>query len=71
MHRFCVAKAWSFFKLLDLDQRGDVEIEAFLMGCLRLSLMIKRKNAQDVVRRDDDILMYPPAAKDSMDASDR
>lgn len=28
--------AWSFFKLLDLDQRGDVEIEAFLMGCLRL-----------------------------------
>eukprot|EP00435_Cladocopium_sp_Y103_P021893 s1939_g5.t1 len=28
--------AWSFFKLLDLDQRGDVELEAFLMGCLRL-----------------------------------
>ena len=28
-------EAWSFFKLLDLDQRGDVEIEQFLMGCLR------------------------------------
>eukprot|EP00913_Durusdinium_trenchii_P020968 g19703.t1 len=28
--------AWSFFKLLDLDQRGDIEIEKFLMGCLRL-----------------------------------
>ena len=35
---FCATKAWSFFKLLDLDQRGDVEIESFLMGCLRLSL---------------------------------
>mmetsp|Transcript_12991 Transcript_12991/g.30901 ORF Transcript_12991/g.30901 Transcript_12991/m.30901 type:complete len:636 (+) Transcript_12991:61-1968(+) len=28
--------AWSFFKLLDLDDGGDVEIEEFLMGCLRL-----------------------------------
>ena len=29
-------KAWSFFKLLDLDSGGAVEIEEFLMGCLRL-----------------------------------
>eukprot|EP00435_Cladocopium_sp_Y103_P005325 s1799_g1.t1 len=28
--------AWSFFKLLDLDAGGAVEIEEFLMGCLRL-----------------------------------
>eukprot|EP00434_Breviolum_minutum_P011077 symbB.v1.2.009774.t1/scaffold630.1/size178988/3 len=35
--------AWSFFKLLDLDQRGDVEIEQFLMGCLRL-----RGNAKSI-----------------------
>mmetsp|Transcript_55225 Transcript_55225/g.128837 ORF Transcript_55225/g.128837 Transcript_55225/m.128837 type:complete len:645 (-) Transcript_55225:179-2113(-) len=28
--------AWSFFKLLDLDQGGAVEIDEFLMGCLRL-----------------------------------
>ncbi|CAJ1331610.1 unnamed protein product [Effrenium voratum] len=27
---------WSFYKLLDNDRRGDVEIEQFLMGCLRL-----------------------------------
>jgi len=31
-----VDDAWSFFKLLDLDDGGDVEIEEFLMGCLRL-----------------------------------
>eukprot|EP00913_Durusdinium_trenchii_P035949 g33634.t1 len=33
-----VDDAWSFFKLLDLDdaRRGEVEIEEFLMGCLRL-----------------------------------
>jgi len=28
--------AWSFFKLLDLEKGGDVKIEEFLMGCLRL-----------------------------------
>ena len=28
--------AWSFFKLLDADGGGLVEIEEFLMGCLRL-----------------------------------
>lgn len=28
--------AWSFFKLLDLESGGDVKIEEFLMGCLRL-----------------------------------
>mmetsp|Transcript_43679 Transcript_43679/g.91209 ORF Transcript_43679/g.91209 Transcript_43679/m.91209 type:complete len:138 (-) Transcript_43679:5-418(-) len=28
--------AWSFFKLLDLDNGGEVEVEEFLMGCLRL-----------------------------------
>ncbi|CAE7517566.1 Cacna1i [Symbiodinium natans] len=28
--------AWSFFKLLDKDAGGAVEIEEFLMGCLRL-----------------------------------
>jgi len=28
--------AWSFFKLLDEDGGGEVEIEEFLMGCLRL-----------------------------------
>ncbi|CAJ1336554.1 unnamed protein product, partial [Effrenium voratum] len=28
--------AWSFFKCLDLDAGGAVEIEEFLMGCLRL-----------------------------------
>lgn len=28
--------AWSFFKLLDLDSGGAIEIEEFLMGCLRL-----------------------------------
>ncbi|CAE7195024.1 unnamed protein product, partial [Symbiodinium pilosum] len=28
--------AWSFFKLLDKDSGGAVEIEEFLMGCLRL-----------------------------------
>lgn len=31
-----VDDAWSFFKLLDLDEGGEVEIEEFLMGCLRL-----------------------------------
>ena len=28
--------AWSFFKLLDKDSGGAVEVEEFLMGCLRL-----------------------------------
>eukprot|EP00439_Symbiodinium_sp_Y106_P036461 s2504_g4.t1 len=28
--------AWSFFKMLDLDNGGEVEIDEFLMGCLRL-----------------------------------
>lgn len=28
--------AWTFFKLLDMDSGGAVEIEEFLMGCLRL-----------------------------------
>lgn len=28
--------AWSFFKLLDKDCGGAVEVEEFLMGCLRL-----------------------------------
>eukprot|EP00913_Durusdinium_trenchii_P001241 g1143.t1 len=28
--------AWSFFKLLDLDSGGAIEVEEFLMGCLRL-----------------------------------
>ncbi|CAE7513691.1 Cacna1i [Symbiodinium pilosum] len=28
--------AWSFFKLLDLDEGGAVEVDEFLMGCLRL-----------------------------------
>lgn len=28
--------AWSFFKMLDLDSGGEVEIDEFLMGCLRL-----------------------------------
>ena len=27
--------AWSFFKLLDLDAGGSVEIEEFFKGCLR------------------------------------
>jgi len=27
--------AWSFFKMLDMDDSGDVEVEEFLMGCLR------------------------------------
>ncbi|CAE7039850.1 Cacna1h [Symbiodinium sp. CCMP2456] len=27
--------AWSFFKLLDLDQGGAVSVDEFLMGCLR------------------------------------
>lgn len=27
--------AWSFFKTLDLDQSGEVDIEEFLLGCLR------------------------------------
>ncbi|CAK9077161.1 Voltage-dependent L-type calcium channel subunit alpha-1D (CHCACHA1D) (Voltage-gated calcium channel subunit alpha Cav1.3) [Durusdinium trenchii] len=27
---------WTFFKLLDMDSGGAVEIEEFLMGCLRL-----------------------------------
>ena len=31
-----VHDAWSFFKLLDVDGGGSVEIEEFLMGCLRL-----------------------------------
>jgi len=31
-----VYDAWQFFKLLDLDGGGAVEIEEFLMGCLRL-----------------------------------
>ncbi|CAJ1383570.1 unnamed protein product [Effrenium voratum] len=31
-----VSDAWSFFKLLDLDAGGSVEIEEFLMGCLHL-----------------------------------
>ncbi|CAJ1405752.1 unnamed protein product [Effrenium voratum] len=28
--------AWTFFKLLDADGGGEVEVEEFLMGCLRL-----------------------------------
>lgn len=28
--------AWTFFKLLDMDAGGAVEIEEFLLGCLRL-----------------------------------
>ncbi|CAJ1454819.1 unnamed protein product, partial [Effrenium voratum] len=28
--------AWTFFKLLDMDSGGAVEVEEFLMGCLRL-----------------------------------
>lgn len=28
---------WSFFKLLDIDGGGSVEIEEFFMGCLRFS----------------------------------
>lgn len=28
--------AWSFFKMLDLDDSGAVDIEEFLMGCLRV-----------------------------------
>eukprot|EP00439_Symbiodinium_sp_Y106_P083215 s119_g23.t1 len=28
--------AWSFFKLLDLDSGGAVDIEEFFKGCLRL-----------------------------------
>ena len=28
--------AWTFFKLLDLDSGGGIEVEEFLMGCLRL-----------------------------------
>lgn len=28
--------AWTFFKLLDKDNGGAVEVEEFLMGCLRL-----------------------------------
>jgi len=31
-----ISDAWSFFKLLDMDGGGAVEIEEFLMGCLRL-----------------------------------
>lgn len=31
-----VSDAWSFFKLLDVDGGGAVEIEEFLLGCLRL-----------------------------------
>ncbi|OLQ09045.1 hypothetical protein AK812_SmicGene7394 [Symbiodinium microadriaticum] len=31
-----ISDAWSFFKLLDMDGGGSVEIEEFLMGCLRL-----------------------------------
>jgi len=27
--------AWSFFKLLDLDSGGSVEVEEFFKGCLR------------------------------------
>ncbi|CAJ1420926.1 unnamed protein product [Effrenium voratum] len=39
--------AWSFFKLLDLDAGGAVEIEEFLMGCLRLKGQAK---SMDVVK---------------------
>lgn len=28
--------AWSFFKLLDTDGGGSIELEEFFMGCLRL-----------------------------------
>lgn len=28
--------AWSFFKMLDLDESGAVDMEEFLMGCLRV-----------------------------------
>lgn len=28
--------AWTFFRLLDADGGGEVEVEEFLMGCLRL-----------------------------------
>eukprot|EP00434_Breviolum_minutum_P005824 symbB.v1.2.005135.t1/scaffold226.1/size261315/14 len=31
-----VSDAWSFFKLLDADGGGSVEVEEFLLGCLRL-----------------------------------
>eukprot|EP00913_Durusdinium_trenchii_P033037 g30928.t1 len=39
--------AWSFFKLLDLDAGGAVEIEEFLQGCLRLR---GEARAMDVVK---------------------
>ena len=39
--------AWSFFKLLDEDAGGAVEIEEFLQGCLRLR---GQARATDVVR---------------------
>eukprot|EP00438_Fugacium_kawagutii_P024656 Skav213935 [mRNA] locus=scaffold2679:143658:153612:- [translate_table: standard] len=28
--------AWSFFKLLDTDGGGSIELEEFFLGCLRL-----------------------------------
>merc|ERR1712122_86590 len=31
-----ISEAPAFFKILDVDQSGDVEIDEFVMGCLHL-----------------------------------
>ncbi|CAJ1352609.1 unnamed protein product [Effrenium voratum] len=41
--------AWSFFKLLDLDEGGSVEIEEFLMGCLRLRGSATAMDVQKII----------------------
>ncbi|CAJ1365507.1 unnamed protein product [Effrenium voratum] len=47
-----ISDAWSFFKLLDLDGGGSVEIEEFLMGCLRLR---GQTSAMDVAKVINDV----------------
>ena len=47
-----VYDAWSFFKMLDVDGGGAVEIEEFLLGCLRLR---GQATAMDVAKVMNDI----------------
>ena len=47
-----VSDAWSLFKLLDTDGGGAVEVEEFLMGCLRLR---GQATAMDVAKLMNDV----------------
>mmetsp|Transcript_47564 Transcript_47564/g.106820 ORF Transcript_47564/g.106820 Transcript_47564/m.106820 type:complete len:647 (+) Transcript_47564:23-1963(+) len=41
--------AWTFFKLLDVDGGGEIEVEEFLMGCLRLRGQASAMDIQRII----------------------